>query len=219
MEKKFAIFDMDGTLTDSMGFWNRLAEEYITGLGFPYSSEVMDATAHLTVLDSAALFVQHYGLPKAPEQTALDINALMEAHYRTDILLKPGARAVLERLQAAGVKMCVASSTSPHLIDICLKRLGVRGFFEFLLSAEEVGAGKDKPDVYLEAARRLGSVPAETIVFEDVIFAARTAKQAGFPVAAIYDSSSRKDQEDLKEAADYYLTTWEDPGLFDWLGV
>ena len=89
MEKKFAIFDMDGTLTDSMGFWNRLAEEYITSLGFPYSSTVMDATAHLTVLDSAALFVQHYGLPKTPEQAAQDINALMETHYRTDIPLKP----------------------------------------------------------------------------------------------------------------------------------
>ena len=219
MKKNFAIFDMDGTLTDSMGVWNQLAEEYITGLGYVYSPQVMESTAHLTVLDSAAIFVEHYRLSKTPEQVAREINALMEAHYRTDIPLKPGARTVLERLAAAGVKMCVASSTSPHLIDICLKRLGVRSCFEFLLSAEEVGAGKDRPDVYLEAARRLGSVPAETAVFEDVIFAVRTAKQAGFPVAAIYDGSSRNDQEALKEAADYYLTTWEDPGLFDWLGV
>ena len=219
MEKKFAIFDMDGTLTDSMGFWSRLAEEYITDLGFRYSSQVMDATAHLTVLDSAALFVRHYGLSKTPEQVAADINTLMEEHYRTDVPLKPGARAVLEGLQGAGVKMCVASSTSPRLIDICLRRLGVRDCFQFLLSAEDVGAGKDKPDVYLEAARRLGGTPENTLVFEDVIFAARTAKAAGFTLAAIYDEFSRNDQEALKEIADFYFLRWDDPALLKWLGI
>ncbi len=219
MEHKFAIFDMDGTLTDSMGFWNQLAEEYITSLGFQYSSQVMDATAHLTVLDSAALFVQHYGLPKTPEQVAADMNALMEQHYRTDVPLKPGAGSVLARLQAAGWRMCVASSTSPHLLDICLRRLGLRDFFQFLISAEEVGAGKDRPDVYLEAARRMGSRPENTVVFEDVIFAARTAKAAGFTVAAIYDESSKHDQEELQKTADYYLTRWDDPGLLSWLGI
>jgi len=219
MKYKYAIFDMDGTLTDSMGVWNRLAEEYITGLGYPYSPEVMERTAHLTLLDSAALFVQYYGLPKTPEQVAEEINALMEGHYRTDIPLKPGAKAMLERLRAAGCSMCVASSTSPDLIDICLRRLGVRDCFQFLLSAEEVGAGKDKPDVYLEAARRLGSVPAGTVVFEDVIFAARTAKSAGFPLVTVYDEYSKADQESLKELADRYILTWEDPELFDWLGV
>ncbi len=204
MKYKYAIFDMDGTLTDSMGVWNRLAEEYITGLGYPYSPEVMERTAHLTLLDSTALFVQYYGLPKTPEQAAGEISALMEGHYRTDIPLKPGAGAVLERLRAAGCEMCVASSTSPGLIDICLRRLGVRDCFRFLLSAEEVGAGKDRPDVYLEAARRLGSAPADTAVFEDIILAARTAKSAGFPLVTIYDESSRADQEALKVLADRY---------------
>ena len=217
MKKNFAIFDMDGTLTDSMGVWNQLAEEYITGLGYVYSPQVMESTAHLTVLDSAAIFVEHYRLSKTPEQVAREINALMEAHYRTDIPLKPGARTVLERLAAAGVKMCVASSTSPELLDICLRRLGVRDFFQFLLSAEEVGAGKDRPDVYLEAARRLGGTPENTMVFEDVIFAARTAKSAGFQVAAIYDTSSAADQEALRGVADCYLTGWEDPALLGWL--
>lgn len=217
MKKPFAIFDMDGTLTDSMGIWNQLAEEYITGLGYVYSPQVMERTAHLTVLDSAALFVDYYQLSKTPEQTAREINALMEEHYRSDVPLKPGARAVLERMDRAGVKMCVASSTSPELLDICLRRLGVRDLFQFLLSAEEVGAGKDRPDVYLEAARRLGGAPENTWVFEDVIFAARTAKAAGFEVAAIYDESSRADQEALKETADFYFTRWDDPALLEWL--
>ena len=219
MKKPFIIFDMDGTLTDSMGFWYRLSEEYITGLGFVYSAEIMESTAHLPVLDSAALFVEHYGIPKTPEQVAADINGLMEGHYRTDVPLKPGAEDVLRRLKAQGVKMCVASSTSPELIHICLQRLGVRDCFEFLLSAEDVGAGKDRPDVYLEAARRLGGTVENTLVFEDVIFAARTAKAAGFTLGAIYDESSKDDQEALKEIADFYFTRWDDPALLEWLEV
>lgn len=217
MDKLFAIFDMDGTLTDSMGYWHHLSEEYITGMGFAYSPEIMESTAHLTVLDTSALFVRHFGLPKTPEQAAAEINALMETHYRTDVPLKPGAREFLERLRRAGVKMCVASSTSPDLIDICLRRLGVRDCFEFLLSCEEVNAGKDKPDVYLEAARRLGGTPQNTLVFEDVIFAARTAKSAGFRVVGIFDESSRNDQQALRETADCYITGWDDPALLSWL--
>ena len=80
MKKPFMIFDMDGTLTDSMDYWYRLAEEYVTGLGFDYSPEVMEATAHLTVLDSAALFVERFGIPKTPEQAAADIDALRGGH-------------------------------------------------------------------------------------------------------------------------------------------
>lgn len=217
--KKFAIFDMDGTLTDSMGVWNQVAEEYITGLGFRYSAELMERTAHLTMLDSAALFVEYYKLPKSPEQAALEIDALMEAHYAADIPLKPGAQAFLERMRAAGVRMCVASSTAQPLIDTCLRRLEVRDYFQFLLSAEEVGAGKDKPDVYLEAARRLGSIPQDTLVFEDAVYAAQTAKSAGFQVAAVYDEFSAGDQEALKKIADCYITRWDDEALLNWLGL
>lgn len=219
MKKTFAIFDMDGTLTDSMGVWNQVAEEYFSSLGFRYSAELMERTAHLTVLDSAALFVDYYKLDKSPEQVASEIDARMERRYTTDIPLKPGARAVLERMRSAGVRMCVASSTAQNLIDACLRRLEVRDFFQFLLSAEEVGAGKDRPDVYLEAVRRLGGLPRETVVFEDALHAAQTAKAAGFQVAAVCDAFSAGDQEALKKIADYYITGWDDEGLLSWLEV
>lgn len=219
MKKMFAIFDMDGTLIDSMGVWNQVAEEYISSLGVQYSAELMERTVHLTVLESAALFAEYYNLPQSPEQIAWEIDTQMEARYTTDIPLKPGARAVLERMQAAGVKMCVASSTAQNLIDICLKRLGVREFFQFVLSAEEVGAGKDKPDVYLEAARRLGSLPQNTLVFEDAVYAAQTAKSAGFKVVAICDQFTTGDQKALEEISDYYITHWDDEGLLNWLDI
>lgn len=219
MDKKFAVFDMDGTLVDSGAVWARLSEEYFSSLGVFLSPSLIEETSHLTVLETASRFVQELNLSLTPEAVAEAINSRMERHYRTDIPLKPGVQAVLARLQKAGVKMCVASSTSPDLIDVCLRRLGVRDCFEFLLSAEEVGAGKDRPDVYLEAARRLGSCPENTVVFEDLLFAVKTAKSAGFQTAAVYDESSAEDQEALKELASFYIPRWNDPALLAWLDI
>ena len=217
---KYGIFDMDGTLVDSMGVWNRASEEYLISCGVEKPDrEILDRAVPMTMPETAGYLIRQFGLDSTPERVMEEINGVMERHYRTDIPLKPGAKEVLERLRAAGVSMCVASSTSPRLIDACLRRLGVRDCFQFLLSAEEVGAGKDKPDIYLEAARRLGSAPENTVVFEDVIFAARTAKAAGFTVAAVYDDSSRDSQESLRETADFYLTHWDDPALLEWLGL
>lgn len=220
MDKKFAIFDMDGTLTDSMGFWNRLADEFLARRGFPpLSPELQEESIALTMGGTANLFIRAYHLSETPEQICAEINGLMEAHYRTDVPLKPGAAELLERLHGAGFKMCIASSTDPALIGICLRRLGVRDHFQFLLSCEEVGVGKTQPAVYLEAARRLGGTPDNTIIFEDILVAARTAKQAGFSLGIIYDENSADEQEQLKALADCYITRWDDPALLKWLGV
>ena len=220
MRNAFAIFYIYGTLVDSMGAWNRLSDEYLASRSFPpLTPELQEQSIALTMLGTAELFVRTYSLPDTPEQIAGEINALMEQHYRTDIPLKPGARVCLDRLRNAGVPMCIASSTAPELIDICLRRLGVRDYFQFLLSCEEVGFGKNRPDVYLEAARRLGSTPDNTIIFEDILVAAATAKKAGFTLGVVYDENSDAEQEQLKALADCYITRWDDPALLEWLEV
>ncbi len=220
MEKKFAIFDMDGTLVDSMGFWNRLADEFLARRGFPpLSPELQEESIALTMEGTANLFIREYHLPETAEQICSEINGLMEGHYRSDVPLKPGAAAFLARMKAAGFKMCIASSTAPALLDICLRRLGVRDYFEFLLSCEEVGEGKNQPTVYLEAARRLGGNPENTVIFEDILVAAQTAKGAGFSLCVIYDVNSDAEQEQLKALADRYITRWDDPALPQWLGL
>lgn len=220
MNKKFAIFDMDGTLVDSMGFWNQLADEFLARRGFPpLPPELQEESIALTMEGTANLFIRAYGLPETPEQICAEVNGLMEEHYRTDVPLKPGAAALLERMKAAGFQMCIASSTAPALLDICLRRLGVRDYFEFLLSCEEVGEGKNRPTVYLEAARRLGGTPENTVIFEDILVAAQTAKKAGFSLGVIYDVNSDAEQPQLKALADCYITRWDDPALPAWLGM
>lgn len=209
MNKHFAIFDMDGTLVDSMIFWQSLGREFLASRGITNQVDaVLERIVPMTMRESAALFIQEFGLPGTPESVAAEMNAVMERHYRSDIPLKSAVREYLDMLQHAGVKMCVASATPVDLINACLTRLGVAGYFSFLLSCDEVGAGKDRPWVYKTAALRLGASPGETAVYEDALYAAKTAKEAGFYTVGVYDNCAAKNWEALKALSDEIIQDW-----------
>lgn len=209
MNKKYAIFDMDGTLIDSMGYWQQLAREYLINRGV---TDIPDNLTELiktrTVNGTASLFIELFGFRDSPQHIADGINALMDEHYRRDIPLKDGVWEALQHLHGQGVHMCVASATTLRLMEICLKRLEIRDYFDFLLSCEQVGAGKDQPLVYLEAARQLNARPKDIAVYEDALFAARTAKNAGFYVVGVYDSTAAASWPDLCRATDESLFHW-----------
>ena len=208
--KKFAIFDLDGTLVDSMGYWKNLSVEYLTLMGVKeIPADILERIKPMTVKESAALFVSEFSLDATPQQVAAEIAGLLSRHYIEDIPIKPGVAAYLEKLAAKGVKMCVASATVEPLIDACLERLGIRQFFEFTLSCDTVGAGKKSPLVYQRAAELLGAGAEETVVYEDAFFAARTAKDAGFEVCAVYDRISHDGWEELREICDSEIVSWE----------
>ena len=206
MDKPFAIFDMDGTLIDSMGFWKNLAGEYLHSQGIKQVPEdIMERIKPMTMSESAALFQREFGLTGNPEA---EMNAMMDAHYRNDIPLKSGVRNYLQRLHHKGVRMCVASATAEHLMESCLVRLGVREYFEFLLSCETVGAGKHSPLVYHESAKRFHAQPTEIAVYEDALYAVQTAKNAGYYVVAVYDSSAADHWNTIREIADENILNW-----------
>lgn len=209
MNKKYAVFDMDGTLVDSMVFWQRLGREYLAAKGIVSGvDELLARTKTMTITESSALFTEHFHLPESAETAAAEMNARMERHYRRDIPLKDGVRAYLSRLRASGVLLCVASATAPELVNACLLRLGVSEYFDFLLSCEEVGAGKERPDVFLEAARRFGAPPREIAVYEDSLHAAQTAAAAGFYTVAVYDESGAREWSELTALADEAIADW-----------
>lgn len=209
MDKQFAIFDMDGTLVDSMVYWKDLAGEYLKRKGVgQVSPSVLERIKPMTMTESAALFIQEYGLSGTAESVAAEMNAMMDDHYRQDIPLKPGVAAYLQALQQKGVAMCVASATAEELMDACLSRLGIAQDFAFLLSCETVGTGKTRPDVYLEAAKRLGAKPGEIAVYEDALYAAKTAKDAGFYTVAVRDDSNQSHWETLTALADEVILDW-----------
>ena len=210
MNKRFAIFDMDGTLVDSMVYWKHLAAEFLESKGIPeVSPAVLERIKPMTMTESAALFIQEFWLSGTPESVAAEMNAMMDQHYRRDIPLKPGVSAYLEALQRKGVSMCVASATAEELMDACLTRLGVAHYFSFLLSCETVGAGKNQPDVYWEAAKRLNAQPENIAVYEDALYAANTSKQAGFHTVAVRDDSNQSHWETLTALADETILDWQ----------
>lgn len=212
MNKHFAIFDMDGTLVDSMVFWQRLGREFLASRDITERvEEVLEQIIPMTMTESAALFIQEYGLPGTPEDLAAEMNAIMEHHYCFDVPLKPGVPEYLDKLRSTGVKMCVASATPVHLIRACLTRLGVAEYFSFLISCDEAGAGKDRPEVFLLASERLGAIPRETAVYEDALYAAKTAKKAGFYTVGVYDKCAAENWEALKALSDETIRDWREP--------
>lgn len=207
MDKQFAIFDMDGTLIDSMIFWKNLASEYLSSKGVKQiPTDILERIKPMTMSESSALFQQEFALTGDPEA---EMNAIMDEHYRKDIPLKPGVREYLQLLHRRGVRMCVASATAEHLMESCLTRLGVRDCFEFLLSCETVGIGKRSPLVYHESAKRLHAAPTEIAVYEDALYAVQTAKNAGYYVVGVYDDSAAKNWQTIEKTVDEIVLNWE----------
>lgn len=207
--KAYAIFDLDGTLADSMGFWRQFGREYLAGCGIDNPpTAVLDQTKSMTVTEAAGLFLRTFHLQGPAADIAAEMNAVMAGHYHRDIPLKPGVRAYLDRLRFKGVRMAVASATDRTLVEACLRRLGVLSYFEFVCSCEEVGAGKERPDVFLEAARRLGAPPRDIAVYEDSLAAVRTAKAAGFHTVAVYDPYSEAEWSALQALAGETIPDW-----------
>ena len=208
MDKRFAIFDMDGTLIDSMKFWKNLASEYLSSKGITQvSEEILQKIKPMTMSESAALFQEVFGLSGDVEA---EMNAVMDEHYRNDIPLKNGVRAYLDMLHRKGVRMCVASATAEQLMESCLSRLEIRDYFAFLLSCETVGAGKSSPLVYHESAKRLQANPDEIAVYEDALYAVQTAKNAGYYVIGVYDEGAAKNWEAVTKIADEVIINWEE---------
>ena len=146
-----------------------------------------------------------------PEELMDTLNDLVTEEYRSRVPLKPGADRLLARLADSGISCCIATASEAFQARSAMERLGLWPHFRFAVSCVQYG-GKTRPDIYLEAARRLGTAPAETVVFEDALHAARTAHEAGFRVCGVWDASAEEDQAALKALADWYVRD-----LGDWV--
>lgn len=211
MNKQFAIFDMDGTLVDSMIYWTALAKEFLSRKGITsISDEVFNTIRPMTMTESSTFFIKEFNLSGTVESVIEEQNQIMTGHYLNDIDLKNGVREYLEILRGRNVRMCVASATPKPLIEACLKRLSVLDYFEFIMSCEEVGSGKSKPDVYYACAKRFNVNVQDIAVYEDTIFAGTTAKKADFYLIGVYDDAAGDSWKDIVELADETIIDWAD---------
>ena len=206
---KGAIFDLDGTLLDSMFIWDTIGEDYLRSLGKEPHEDLKETFMTLTLEEAAEYYREHYGVTLSVKEIVDGVNAMVEQTYRTKVTLKPGISEYLAWLKENGVRMCVATVTDRYLVEETLERLGVRHYFSEIFTCAEVGFGKDKPIIYQKALEHLGTAKDETYVFEDMLFALDTAKTDGFPTVGVYDRHEAH-QDELKELADYYIFDFTD---------
>jgi len=191
MKIKAAIFDMDGTLVDSLSFWN----EYWSALGKRYANDPnfrpdpaddkKVRTMHFRA--AAELIHERYGFGTCGEELLEYGNELLREFYKTVVKPKEGVREFLSYAKAQGVKMCIASATDPEYMDIALQCCDLKKYFLKIFSCVDLGVGKDKPDIFLLASEFLDEAPADTWVFEDSLTAIETAASVGMPTVGIYD--------------------------------
>lgn len=204
MEITGAIFDCDGTLVDSMGMWSHAYEWLCERHGV--EGVPMEQVESLALRDACAFFHDELGMEASADDLYEEVCAHVRDAYEHEVPLMPGARGFLDELAAAGVPMILASSTPVRELRCALAANDLAGYFVDVVSTEDVG-GRDKefPDVYLEAARRLGTPRSSTWVFEDAPFGVRTARRAGFPVVGLMNDHDGRREEDVRPWCDVFV--------------
>ena len=209
MTIKGIIWDADGTLLDSMEIWEHAPDHYLETLGIEPEPNLGEILFEMSLEQGAKYLIDRYHLPVGVADVLEGIHCQIETFYRREVTLKPGAKELLAEFKQKGYPMILATSGDQDCIRQACERLEIRQYFTELLFCSEVGAGKDRPDIYLEAARKMNCRPDEALVVEDALHAIETAKKAGFSTAAVYDKAN-KEQEKIRETADIYLKSFDE---------
>ena len=210
MNIRGAIFDLDGTLTDSMYIWQKAPVDLVRRYGGDPPEDLARDLKEMGRREAAEYLRSRFSLSTTPEELMDTLNDLVTEEYRSRVPMKPGADRLLARLADSGISCCIATASEAFQARDAMVRLGLWKHFLFAFSSLQYGP-KTGPDLYRAAARSLGSAPERTVVFEDALHAARSAKRAGFLVAGVYDPSAEEDQEALRCLCDWYLPRLDSP--------
>lgn len=202
---KAIIFDLDGTLVDSMWMWKAIDIEFLEEYGYECPDDLQKEIEGMSFSETAVYFKERFHLP-------LELSVIKEIwtrmsidKYRYEVPLKPGVREFLEHVTSRGIRCGIATSNGREMVDAVMTSLDITRYFQVVTTACEVEHGKPEPDIYLKVAEHLGVKPAECLVFEDVPAGILAGKRAGMTVCAIEDDFSRAMKEEKLSLADYFV--------------
>ena len=210
---KAYIFDLDGTLFDSIHVWRDLDEVFLSKRGFPVPEDYAEHIASLTLPQAAEYTIKRFGLQEKPEDILEEWMAVAKNTYATKVKLKPYAKEYLTALKEQGAKLAIATSGVPELFMATLHNTGIFHLFDAICHAREVGVSKSKPDIFYLAAEKLNVHVSECVLFDDLLVALKTAKSIGMKTYGVYDIAAEKDWEEIKQTADALLYDFKDAPL------
>lgn len=208
--KQAVIFDLDGTLADSMGLWGQIDTEYLGAHGLAVPEGLQRDVEGMGFTEVAVYFKKRFHLPETIEAIKQTWQDMAMEQYRFKVKLKPGSGRFVKELKKRGISLAVASSNHIELIRAVLKSHGILPFFDAIITSCEVAKGKPAPDVYLRAAEMLGVEPSGCLVFEDIMAGIQAGKAAGMDVCAVYDAYSAGQDTEKRASADYYIQSFDE---------
>ncbi len=208
--EKCIIFDLDGTLLDSMPVWRGTGKSYLEKHHLPVPDDLISTLKKQTLPETAQYFRTKLGATQSVQEICDEIIAHVSDQYAHHIPLKPYAREYLEMEQKKGTKMCILTASEAGYIHGALERLNILPYFDFVATCTEVGGNKHDSDVFERMMKRLGGTIENTIVFEDAYYAIQGAKSGGFQVYAIADESAASEKERIEQTADRYIQSYQE---------
>lgn len=212
---KGMIFDLDGTILDSMEVWRNIDIEFLGKRGLAVPDDYLEAITPMGFLNAAIYTKERFGFPESPEEIEEEWLRMAEYDYANKVELKPCAKEFLLKCKAEGIKLAVATSSLERLFVPCLQHHDLCDLFEIAVTTRQAGADKKSPRVYQMAADALGLKPEECVVFEDIVEGIRTAKAADFYAVGVYDVHSDRDRNNMVALADRYLMSYEEVATED----
>ena len=207
---KAVIFDVDGTLIDSMWIWKQVDIEFLGKRGIPLPERLQMEIEGMSYSETAVYFKESFNLPESLEEIKEEWRLMAEDYYKCHIQLKSGAKEFLKLLYDKGLTLGIATSNSRELVDCMLANHGIRKYFSNIRTSCEVDKGKPYPDVYLKVAEDMAIDPCRCLVFEDTLSGVMAAKSAGMRVFAMADEISLESKDKLIELAEGYIHSFNE---------
>ncbi len=207
---KYAIFDLDGTVLDSMGIWQNIDAEFLKKHSLGDSEKYFEETRGMNFMQFALYTIEKYHMDRTPESLMKEWDEMARKEYETTVQAKPGAVKFIKKLHGMGVKLAVATSNYEAMYKPALVRLGIYDLFDTFCETHNSLEGKSNPKIYLEAVKNLGGTPEACAVFEDIIIGIRSANSAGFTTFAVADKHSKADEPFLRKEAFRFTYDYSD---------